>query len=978
MNKRTTVKSELNFDVTKKQYTMKRIFFLSVIGWLLIGFLYPSVTHAETIILTSDQQLYDLMDPDKKIDMSLGYTLSMRSLREVCENGKKHGHKELTVAFDEFFRQYRPQSGTERRLTPDMDEYVRMIKFISDFAGKYGMGICLSLLSPLELGPAYKNQTGEAGRGLSYKVGARNASDGRFSLSIWQQLYWTNNKGKFALKLKDVKAYAFKEKALDRSHFIAVDPDKIVEIKGIQYEFGDTIDVGGAGGGIINSDEDVIYPVRDMRVYYNGEKQHEGYSRVMVLLEYETPEVDYFSPNAPEFLLKGLMDKYKSNGINLTSFYSDEMHIQQDWIYFSHHEGGQFATCYLSPGFSDTYRKTYGQVLDDKYMLYFVYGAPFYKATADAVRNVQYVMGDTPEDIHRTFLLRDRYYKMLNHGVVDLFKNAKDYAEQLFKREMPTGAHASWAESPTIDYWDTEKLHENAYKYEYTSNFVWGNTVHQAAAACYDYFKWGEYLQPTGNDFAECGWGDRNYYGAAMGTSIGVVNKYPNAYVAAWGFPAEALAWKNTLNDAYGAKPSRSMRLMTDYVHRDIEVLILYPMNLVAVEERFGSWMTQYGYSNYLTADKLLEMGEVLPSGEIRVAEKKYNTIVAMFEPLPEKGLLDLMEQFVENGGSVVWFSAPPLIDGAGRNCTKQWESLFGVRYTYDSYMGEMAPAQKIVFKNSFAAVPEQVIPTDFLVDRIYPIQPEKSNIEIVAQVENRVVGAKHKKGKGYAYYCGFRPRDDQSASLGYETRTLFEILHAVNAYPSTGKFAVNDNPTYVSRTTDFFATKFPNGTTAIVKHYRTHRENWAGGFSRNAEADKNALAVNPMPSDQLDIRNLKINGHDITYSGKMNMAFRTDDKGDLIAFNGRECTDITIDGKRYVFSDMPVTITYAPVANHMKTYQLCVGGKGNISLPLPADVRKVVVKNGKKSVQSTVADRTLSLTINDDLSGRWLDITLR
>ena len=44
---------------------------------------------------------------------------------------------------------------------------------------------------------------------------------------------------------------------------------------------------------------------------------------------------------------------------------------------------------------------------------------------------------------------------------------------------MPTSAHASWAESPTIDYWDTEKLHANAYKYEFTSNYVWGNTVHQ-------------------------------------------------------------------------------------------------------------------------------------------------------------------------------------------------------------------------------------------------------------------------------------------------------------------------------------------------------------------------------------------------------------------------------------------------------------------------------------------------------------------
>ena len=53
-----------------------------------------------------------------------------------------------------------------------------------------------------------------------------------------------------------------------------------------------------------------------------------------------------------------------------------------------------------------------------------------------------------------------------------------------------------------------------------TPRISWGNTVHQAAAACYDYFKWGDYLQPTGNDFAECGWSDRNYYRAAMAASI--------------------------------------------------------------------------------------------------------------------------------------------------------------------------------------------------------------------------------------------------------------------------------------------------------------------------------------------------------------------------------------------------------------------------------------------------------------------------
>ncbi|MEC3878807.1 hypothetical protein [Parapedobacter sp. 10938] len=931
----------------------------------------------EVIILTSDQQLRDLMDPDKKIDMSLGHNRSMRSLRDVCESGQRHGHKELTIAFDEFFRQYRPQAGTERRLTPDMDEYVEKIKFISDFAKQYGMGICLSLLSPLELGPAYKNQTDESGRWLGYKVGLRNPSDGSFSLSVWQQLFWTNNKGKFRIGLKSVKAYAFKEKPVKSSGHIAVDPDDIIEIKGITYEAGDTVDVGGGEYGIQNDPDEMIYPVRNLRVYYDGPQQLAGYDRVMVLLEYETPEMDYFSKDAPGFL-QSLIKKYKDSGVNLTSFYSDEMHIQQDWVYFSHHEGGQFNTRFLTEGFSEQYQQKYGQALDDKYMLYFVYGAPYYQANALAVKNVQYVMGETPEDIHRTYLLRDRYYKMLNHGVVDLFKDAKDYAEELFGHEMPTSAHASWAESPTIDLWDTEKLHQNAYRYEYTSNFVWGNTVHQASAACYDYFKWGEYLQPTGNDFAECGWGDRNYYGAAMGTSIGVVNKYPNAYAAAWGFPKEALHWKNTINDAFGARPGQPMKLMTDNVHRDIEVLILYPMNLVAVEERFGSWMTQYGYANYLTADKLLEMGEMLPDGRIQVAEKTYSTVVAVFEPLPEAGLLDMMGKLVENGGNVIWSGMPPLIDSKGERCVEQWQSLFGVTYETDEYPGEIASGKQVAFEHSFSTVPTQLILTDFLVDRIYPVATSSPDIEVVAKVEDRVVGTKLKKGKGHAYYLGFRPRDDQSASLGYEARTLFEILNAANAYPATGAFTENDNPTYVSRTTDFFATKFPNGTTAIVKHYRTHRENWEGGFSRDAEADAKALAVNPLPSDELAIRDLKINGHTISYNGKMNVAFRTDEGGRLIAFNGEECTRIVVDGTTYSFSENPMDITYAPVAADLKTYRLRATGQGEMVLPMPAGFAKATVKNGKSEVKHKLGKGNMVLNIDEDLAGKWLDIEYR
>ena len=167
-------------------------------------------------------------------------------------------------------------------------------------------------------------------------------------------------------------------------------------------------------------------------------------------------------------------------------------------------------------------------------------------------------------------------------------------------------------------------------------------------------------------------------------------------------------------------------------LHRHIEVLILYPMSLLAVEERFGSWMTQYGYANYLTTDKFVEMGKVLEDGSVQVAEKRYRTVVAMFEPLPHAKLLEMMGRMAEKGGNVIWFSTPPLIDSDGNDCRSSWQQLFGVEYRFDQYLGEIASGKKIAFQNAFVEIGEQTILTDFLVDRIYPVTPLSADIEVV------------------------------------------------------------------------------------------------------------------------------------------------------------------------------------------------------------------------------------------------------
>ena len=582
----------------------------------------------------------------------------------------------------------------------------------------YGLGIELSLLSPLEIGKAYIKSTGEPGRWVQFITAFRDPDSGAFSTTAWEHLAWSNNKGKVRPVRKEIKAYAFRTEEKHGKGYRVVVPDDIREISakvGVEVFPGTKLPETGS------------YEAQLMRIHSEGMGEHKGFNRVFLLISYEVPEMDYFSANALPFLEK-LMKKYHDAGINLTGLYSDEMHIQQGWTYHSHHDRGQFTVRYLTDNFARQFAETYGSEFADmdKMMLYFAYGPEIHSPhVLAAQKNIQYVMGGSPEDIQRTALMRDRYYKMLNERVVDLFLSAKQYAESLYGHELLTRAHATWAQSPTIDYWDVRDLHNDRYKYEYTPNFIWSNTVHQAAAACYDYWKWGEYLTAMGTDHTEGGWGDRNYYAGALAASFGMTNKYPNSYNGLWGMPEEVRERNLAIYSAYGAANAfPAVAQMTGRVHRDVDVLMLYPMNLVASEERFGSWMTQYGYCNYLTTEKVMEIGELSPEGKLLIAGREFSTIVALFEPYPDPGLLDLMETMASGGHKVIWSGPPPLIDKNGTPCLERWEALFGVHHEPGEYQGLIAPGKKVRFLNRLAGIPSQLILTDFLVDHIYPVLP--------------------------------------------------------------------------------------------------------------------------------------------------------------------------------------------------------------------------------------------------------------
>ncbi len=235
---------------------------------------------------------------------------------------------------------------------------------------------------------------------------------------------------------------------------------------------------------------------------------------------------------------------------------------------------------------------------------------------------------------------------------------------------------------------------------------------------------------------------------------------------------------------------------------------------------------------------------------------------------------------------------------------------------------------------------------TDFPIDAIYPVQPFENTITI-ATCKGNIVGTYKGTNKGKSVYLGFRPRDNQSASLGKETRWLFDILSAMNAYPPSGVFNdYNDNPDYLSRNNPYMFTRFPNSTIAVAPHYKDIEEGWEGGFARNREKDEQIVKELNLKPNIIELKDFKVWGHTVTYQGNRAMAFRVVD-GNLLAFAGSGSKEINIDGKTFTFADNPVHyIAWAPVPQNRYVENgaiaiIFVNGNGNIFIPFKAPQNK-------------------------------------
>lgn len=843
------------------------------------------------------------------------------SLLDICRQGRENGAKRLDVSFDFFF------GGDKRESFPDSPLTVQAYQVIHDVARSHGMGFAASVVSPLDTGGEYVKTHEHTGQTMQFREG-NLGPDGAYGIKMDLQQQWTNNKGPVKLQLKEVKVFAFDEERIPDTPFYYVDPQAIVDISHTAHwqvdEASCCVSQDGYGHGDIH-----ISGVSDC-----------GKSRFLAVLVYRTQEIDYFAPDALDYM-KSILDLHQQAGITYDGIYSDEMHIQFDWNTADHWAETEVNTRYMTASMAREYARLYGAQYGDfaKFLVYFTYGHDFLDGEEGAVP-AQHVFGKGREAITETFLFRKRYFELLHSRVVSLCVEAKNYAQTLFGRKMQATGHSTWQESPTADSFRATADGKPVSHYDYTDAFAWSAAHRENMAACNDHFKWNDYFWAVGTDIPEGGgYLDRNYYGAAFTAGLSVLNPAAVGYYCVWGAPDAVKERLTQVGQAYGHYAAYCSRyelghhMIQGYTTRISDVLAVYPVDLNHLDERFGNWMVQYGYADYITEEKLLQYAREPESALLRVKDRDYRAVVVFFSPLMSGKTLSLLRRYVQMGGKVIWCSMPALQE----ETSGLWREMFGIDAFRFPLMGVAAKQESVRFPGLNTVADMQIL-TDLFPDHVYPVSPAQA--KVLATLGSETVGTvKTYPGGGQAVYLGFRPRDDQSCSTGEDISTLFDVLTQLGCY-GEGSCEAASRP----GGSPYLSQRFPNGSFSLCNHFRTFRElPWHGGFYRDAQADDAFMQNVTMPSNELDLQDLRICGRRITYRGEGILTCRYEETEGLLGFAGRNTCGICVDGKLYRFTDAPADLVWGRLDGGIlsgevgRAYCLKCSRPGKVTLPFDA-----------------------------------------
>jgi len=844
------------------------------------------------LIITSDEEIEAL-----EADPGLQLRAFGRSMVELAEQAQGRDHALINVAYDFFF------GGEERNYFPTSPQCIRTFKALHDVAREHGIGYGASVLSPLDLGPGYYREKGHGSQSYHFQEGLLQP-DGSFVVPMRVQRQWFHNKGPVPLHIAEVRAYAFSEERIAGTHCYAVDVDQILDISASA-----SVSVDDKARQSFSSGHSYAPGVVSGRA-----EGTEGRNRVLAVIVYDVEEMDYFGEDAYTYLTE-MLDAYHEAGVSFESFYSDEMHIQFDWDLRNHFGTTEITTRHITPGLVDAYCHAHGDQYADfaRYLVYFSYGQHGFLQEPDTEPEpAQHVFGPTLEDIHATWKFRRDYFTLLTNHVVDLFIQAKEYGEELFgQARIWTRAHATWQEAPTCDHTNAVWAPADAprSRYDFTPAYDWSSSIRENVSACYNYFRWGDFLTGMGTDHPEGGYIDRNYYGAALACSFGKWNDVPYSYHGHWGAPEAVRERVHAVAAAMGlGGPRHTATWVQGWEHRTTPVLAIHPLDLNYVEERFGTWMVQYGYCDHITDEQFAEWAVVLDDGRVRVKDQVYGTVLVLYQPLVERATLGILAAMADRGGRVVWTGPAPALFKDDAAALQDWAELFGLRQVQDPALSLSAEGEMVRFQGALGKVAPYRVLTHLLVDHVYPAEPARGT-EVTATVtadgaEHTIGTLRRTDGGGLLAYLGARPRDDQSGTTPDAPRALYELLVALGAYQGAGwaDVAANSGP--------YMVCSSPNGAVSVAPHYREIEEDWPGGFFREeGETYDESL----LPPRQVVLEGALMGDHRVSYRGDLLLSYRLED-GSLVAFAGADTTGISVDDAAYQFAETPVDLLFAPL----------------------------------------------------------------
>ncbi len=966
------------------------------------------------LIFTDEKQLDRIIQgPDTPIfvDEDLGFSAERQKLNDDnstlasrCKEAADRGCTRMEVSYDFFF------GGTTRHNYPSDETTIKAFKAVRDEAAKNGMSFGASILSPLDVGGGWAKISDETG--FTYQFMETDIKpDGSYCVPMSCQVQWYNNKGPIHLIPHHVEVYAFTEERIGNTPYFCVDENAIQTIsETASYEIDESDMVTTSNG----------YKHCSMKIF--GKWANPTANRALCIMVYRTPELDYFAPSASAFMKK-LLDTHNEAGIDYGGFYSDEMHIQFDWDLEEHFGDKEVNTRYLTTHLAQKYAELYGEKYKEfpKYLIYMAYHQHDFLPGAEGKVNAQHVFGKTEKDIADTWQFRNRYFELLQRTVVDLANNSKAYAEKLWGAPIMTRAHATWQESPTCDHYykvantiggfNVQELLGEEYadinikspvadrakleiakadkaaelgisRYDYTPWYDWGCSIRENISACYDYFKWNEFLCGGGTDHAEGGNYDRNYYSEALAASFGELNKYGEAYCAGWGMPHKLAKLFNRMANAYGNSPScDELSFVNGLGTRRTDVLALYPIKLNNAEERFGSWMVQYGYCNYITEEKFLENATLTEDGKLEVNGQKFRCVVALFEPFLADKTMGMLEKFVAAGGKLLWMSVPALLNEKGEDIAPRFAKLFGLSGVCHAGEEVFRKGEAVRFGGMFAGIKDMKVPTDYIVDALWPVAI--ADAQPVAYVDDTLVGtAKQYAGGGLAVYMGCRLRDDQSQSLGEDVDTLFRVLCAMGAY-RPGSLEVRSRETNA----EYLLNTFADGSIACAPHFRKVYEAWEGKFFREEAFDAAVLEGRQLPTGHISLHE-EIAGHNIDFEGEEYVGYNLDEAGAPKAMFGIGTDGITVDGVKYIFADRVAKFEFAPVPEKYLTEDVkrailttCWTTGATVSVPVPgsSEVKVLACRDrlfkAEDAVPFTREDGVVRYTVDEALAGKRIYI---